>query len=78
MVSLIYITLNYLLTFFASWLEARLRRGKKSTGAVVGAGLDGGLETIGPARKTSTMLCAYAPTETSAVSKQQPAILDGA
>lgn len=49
-ISLIYITLNYLLTFFASELEARLRRGKKSTGAVVGAGLDGGLETIGPAR----------------------------
>jgi glutamate transport system permease protein len=49
-ISLIYITLNYLLTFFASKLEARLRRGKKSTGAVVGAGLDGGLETIGPAR----------------------------
>ncbi|MFF6999634.1 amino acid ABC transporter permease [Streptomyces sp. NPDC008313] len=36
-VALIYIALNFSLTSFASWLEGRLRRGKKSTGAVVGA-----------------------------------------
>ncbi|GAA2452564.1 amino acid ABC transporter permease [Streptomyces glaucus] len=37
-VSVIFIVLNFSLTSFASWLEGRLRRGKKSTGAVVGAG----------------------------------------
>jgi glutamate transport system permease protein len=37
-IALIYITLNFLLTSFASWLEKRLRRAKKSTGAVLGAG----------------------------------------
>ncbi|MFJ4832741.1 amino acid ABC transporter permease [Streptomyces sp. NPDC088747] len=37
-IALIYIALNFALTTFASWLERRLRRGKKSTGAVVGAG----------------------------------------
>ncbi|MGW3686659.1 amino acid ABC transporter permease [Streptomyces sp. NPDC005125] len=47
-VALIYIVVNYALTSFASWLEGRLRRGKRSTGAVVGAGPAGGLETIGP------------------------------
>ncbi|NBM14117.1 amino acid ABC transporter permease [Streptomyces sp. GC420] len=36
-VALIFIVLNFLLTSFASWLEARLRRGKRSTGAVVTA-----------------------------------------
>ncbi|MDH6629610.1 glutamate transport system permease protein [Streptomyces sp. LBL] len=35
-VAVIYIVLNFLLTSFASWLEARLRRSKKSTGAVLG------------------------------------------
>ncbi|MEV6792331.1 amino acid ABC transporter permease [Streptomyces sp. NPDC051320] len=45
-ISLIYIALNYLLTLFASWLEAQLRRGKKSTGASVEAGPGGGLETV--------------------------------
>ncbi|MET9869681.1 amino acid ABC transporter permease [Streptomyces sp. NPDC006386] len=35
-VSLIFIALNFALTSFASWLERRLRRAKKSTGAVVG------------------------------------------
>ncbi|QDY79367.1 amino acid ABC transporter permease [Streptomyces qinzhouensis] len=34
-ISLIFILLNFALTSFASWLEKRLRRGKKSTGAVV-------------------------------------------
>ncbi|MGW6545529.1 amino acid ABC transporter permease [Streptomyces massasporeus] len=35
-VALIFIALNFALTSFASWLERRLRRAKKSTGAVVG------------------------------------------
>ncbi|MCZ4511278.1 amino acid ABC transporter permease [Streptomyces sp. ActVer] len=35
-VAVIYIVINFALTSFASWLEARLRRGKKSTGAVLG------------------------------------------
>lgn len=34
-VAVIFVLLNFALTTFASWLEARLRRGKKSTGAVV-------------------------------------------
>ncbi|MGQ4388062.1 amino acid ABC transporter permease [Streptomyces sp. SAS_270] len=36
-VALIYIVVNFLLTSFASWLERRLRRSKRSTGAVLGA-----------------------------------------
>ncbi|KAA0922234.1 MULTISPECIES: amino acid ABC transporter permease [Streptomyces] len=36
-VALIFIALNFSLTSFASWLERRLRQGKKSTGAVVTA-----------------------------------------
>ncbi|MET7320975.1 amino acid ABC transporter permease [Streptomyces sp. NPDC005549] len=36
-VAVIYIALNFALTSFASWLERRLRRGKKSTGAVLRA-----------------------------------------
>lgn len=36
-VAVIYIILNFLLTSFASWLEGRLRRSKRSTGAVLGA-----------------------------------------
>lgn len=43
-VALIYIIVNFTLTSFASWLERRLRRAKKSTGAVVGAAPAGGLE----------------------------------
>ncbi|WP_405868827.1 MULTISPECIES: amino acid ABC transporter permease [unclassified Streptomyces] len=35
-VAIIYIIVNFLLTSFASWLEGRLRRSKKSTGAVLG------------------------------------------
>ncbi|BBC32477.1 hypothetical protein SGFS_037710 [Streptomyces graminofaciens] len=35
-VAIIFIILNFLITSFASWLEGRLRRGKKSTGAVLG------------------------------------------
>jgi glutamate transport system permease protein len=34
-VAVIYIALNFALTTFASWLERRLRRAKKSTGAVL-------------------------------------------
>lgn len=34
-VAVIFIVLNFILTSFASWLERRLRRGKKSTGAVL-------------------------------------------
>ncbi|MET9778070.1 amino acid ABC transporter permease [Streptomyces sp. NPDC006367] len=34
-VAVIYIALNFALTSFASWLEQRLRRAKKSTGAVL-------------------------------------------
>ncbi|MFE5396667.1 amino acid ABC transporter permease [Streptomyces sp. NPDC056568] len=36
-VAVIYIALNFALTTFASWLERRLRRAKKSTGAVLKA-----------------------------------------
>ncbi|MFE2092594.1 amino acid ABC transporter permease [Streptomyces sp. NPDC059460] len=51
-VAVLYIVVNFALTSFAGWLEGRLRRGKKSTGAVVGAAPDSGLETIGaPALK---------------------------
>ena len=35
-VGIIFIVLNFLLTSFAGWLEQRLRRSKKSTGAVLG------------------------------------------
>ncbi|MFG2462033.1 amino acid ABC transporter permease [Streptomyces sp. NPDC048523] len=35
-VGLIFIALNFTLTSFAGWLERRLRRSKKSTGAVLG------------------------------------------
>ncbi|MFJ7112709.1 amino acid ABC transporter permease [Streptomyces albogriseolus] len=35
-VALIFIALNFALTTFASWLEARLRRSKRGTGAVLG------------------------------------------
>ncbi|MFF5900091.1 amino acid ABC transporter permease [Streptomyces argenteolus] len=45
-VALIYVIVNFALTSFASWLEGRLRRAKKGTGAVVGAAPAGGLETI--------------------------------
>lgn len=36
-VAVIYIVVNFLLTSFASWLEGRLRRNKRSTGAVLSA-----------------------------------------
>ncbi|MFE4702204.1 amino acid ABC transporter permease [Streptomyces sp. NPDC056738] len=36
-VAVIFIVVNFTITSFASWLEGRLRRGKKSTGAVLSA-----------------------------------------
>ncbi|NUL02272.1 amino acid ABC transporter permease [Streptomyces lunaelactis] len=45
-VAVIYIILNLILTTFASWLERRLRRGKKSTGAVLSADLAGAEEPV--------------------------------
>ncbi|WCD99927.1 amino acid ABC transporter permease [Streptomyces sp. HUAS 31] len=36
-VAIIYIVLNFILTSFASWLEKRLRRSKRGTGAVLSA-----------------------------------------
>ncbi|MFE6287312.1 amino acid ABC transporter permease [Streptomyces sp. NPDC057877] len=36
-VAIIYVVVNFILTSFASWLEGRLRRSKRSTGAVLGA-----------------------------------------
>ncbi|MGW7067975.1 amino acid ABC transporter permease [Streptomyces sp. NPDC054855] len=47
-VAVIFIVLNLLLTSLASWLERRMRRSKKSTGAVVGPEALENLETIGP------------------------------
>jgi glutamate transport system permease protein len=35
-VAIIYIIVNFILTSFAGWLEQRLRRSKRSTGAVLG------------------------------------------
>jgi glutamate transport system permease protein len=35
-VAVIFVAVNFTLTSFASWLEGRLRRRKKSTGAVLG------------------------------------------
>ncbi|WP_028812056.1 amino acid ABC transporter permease [Streptomyces flavidovirens] len=46
-VAVIFVLLNFALTTFASWLEGRLRRGKKSTGAVVGADAVAELATPG-------------------------------
>ena len=36
-VAVIFVVVNFILTSFASWLEGRLRRSKRSTGAVLGA-----------------------------------------
>ncbi|MEU0395583.1 amino acid ABC transporter permease [Streptomyces sp. NPDC006208] len=46
-VAVIFVVLNFGLTTFAGRLEGRLRRGKKSTGAVVGAGVVEELATPG-------------------------------
>lgn len=45
--ALVYIAINFSLTSFASWLEGRLRRGKKSTGTVLPPGAVGGTELAG-------------------------------
>ncbi|MGW4648706.1 amino acid ABC transporter permease [Kitasatospora sp. NPDC004289] len=37
-VAVLFVILNFALTTFAAWLERRLRRGRRSTGAVVAAG----------------------------------------
>ncbi|MCX4821170.1 amino acid ABC transporter permease [Streptomyces sp. NBC_01142] len=46
-VAVVFVVLNFALTTFASWLEGRLRRGKKSTGAVVGVDAVAELATPG-------------------------------
>ncbi|MBW8739490.1 MAG: amino acid ABC transporter permease [Streptomyces turgidiscabies] len=46
-VAAVFIVLNFLITSFASWLEGRLRRGKKSTGVVLGAATVAGTEATG-------------------------------
>ncbi|WP_327748323.1 amino acid ABC transporter permease [Streptomyces europaeiscabiei] len=46
-VAIIYIVLNFIITSFASWLEQRLRRGKKSTGAVLPAAAIAGTTATG-------------------------------
>ncbi|NEA64956.1 amino acid ABC transporter permease [Streptomyces sp. SID12488] len=46
-VAAIFIVINFLITTFASWLEGRLRRGKKSTGVVLGAATVAGTEAAG-------------------------------
>jgi glutamate transport system permease protein len=46
-VALIFVLLNFALTSFASWLERRLRSGKKSTGAVLPPAAVGGAESAG-------------------------------
>ncbi|MFE6039449.1 amino acid ABC transporter permease [Streptomyces sp. NPDC056452] len=46
-VAAIFVVLNFALTTFASWLESRLRRGRKSTGAVVGVDAVAQLSTPG-------------------------------
>ncbi|MFD5497348.1 amino acid ABC transporter permease [Streptomyces sp. NPDC001812] len=55
-VSVLFIALNFALTSFASWLEARLRRSKRSTGAVLGADDVDDLNAgeVGGAQKTGT------------------------
>ncbi|WFB07067.1 amino acid ABC transporter permease [Streptomyces sp. LX-29] len=58
-VALIYIGLNYLLTSFAGWLERRLRRAKKSTGAVLAADATDQLETLG----TESVVMTERPTD---------------
>ncbi|MGP4000323.1 amino acid ABC transporter permease [Streptomyces sp. 8N706] len=46
-VAVMFVLLNFALTTFAGWLEGRLRRGRKSTGAVVTAGAVEELATPG-------------------------------
>jgi glutamate transport system permease protein len=51
-VALLFIVLNFLLTTFAGWLEGKLRRRKKGTGAVLTAGPVDEMETMVPERGT--------------------------
>jgi glutamate transport system permease protein len=46
-VAVVFIVINFLITTFASWLEGRLRRGKKSTGVVLGPAMVDGTESAG-------------------------------
>ncbi|MEV6975033.1 amino acid ABC transporter permease [Kitasatospora sp. NPDC093806] len=46
-VAVIFVLVNFTLTSFATWLEARLRRGRRSTGAVVAPDAVDGLGTPG-------------------------------
>ncbi|WP_371662943.1 amino acid ABC transporter permease [Streptomyces sp. NBC_00280] len=46
-VAAIFIVINFLITTFASWLEGKLRRGKKSTGVVLGPATVAGTEAAG-------------------------------
>jgi glutamate transport system permease protein len=48
-VAVIFIVINFSLTTFAGWLEKRLRRGKKSTGAVLPPSAVAGAESTGAA-----------------------------
>ncbi|MEU7058725.1 amino acid ABC transporter permease [Streptomyces sp. NPDC046197] len=50
-VAIVYIVLNFVLTSFASWLEGRLRRSKRSTGVVLAAEE---LEEVNPAQVGGT------------------------
>ncbi|MFC0598915.1 amino acid ABC transporter permease [Streptomyces palmae] len=50
-VALIFIVVNFLITTLARWIESRLRRGRKSTGAVLAADQADQLETAAPVAK---------------------------
>ncbi|MCF6523916.1 amino acid ABC transporter permease [Streptomyces sp. JJ36] len=50
-VAVIFIALNFLLTNLASWIEARIRRGKRTTGAVVHGGATEDMEYEEPVTK---------------------------
>ncbi|MEV1011743.1 amino acid ABC transporter permease [Streptomyces sp. NPDC049881] len=53
--AVIFIVLNFLLTFFASWLEKKIRRGKRGTGATVTVAPGGGLAPSAPSQLTATV-----------------------
>ncbi|ARQ68145.1 amino acid ABC transporter permease [Streptomyces marincola] len=46
-VGAMFIVLNFLLTSLASWLEGRIRRGKRSTGAALSTTMPGGMAVAG-------------------------------
>ncbi|CAM5600201.1 amino acid ABC transporter permease [Streptomyces violaceorubidus] len=66
-VAVIYIALNFALTTFASWLERRLRRAKKSTGAVLSADDVGGRPTPERSARSDT-----ADTRSSRMTDDRP------